>query len=91
MSINQIRKIVAGLVVLDVIAVYVYSLTIKGHYPPSHPWSGITLVLMAVNLIRESRHGEGLSPVESRFPVWTFAAAAAVSAGLWTVAAMLAR
>ena len=51
MTIYDLGRISAVLVVLDVVAVYLYCLRRKGVYPPSHPWSGITLLLLSVGMI----------------------------------------
>ena len=90
MLVHQILKMIAPLLILDVIAVYAYSLNIKGRYPPSHPWSGISLVLLSVVLIRRLRNGQGVNPAKLRPQTSLVAAGAAISAGLWTVAAILA-
>jgi len=82
MSFN-LPKIAGVLVALDIFAVYVYSLSIKRHYPPSHPWSGISLALLAVSLLSSYIRGNHVN-----VPGWV-AALAAVSAALWTVAAIL--
>ena len=90
MLVHQILKMIAPLLILDVLAVYAYSLKIKGRYPPSHPWSGFTLVLLSVVLIRRLRNGQRLNSEKLRLQAWLFAAGAAISAGFWTVAAILA-
>ena len=90
MLVHQILKIITPLLILDVIAVYAYSLNIKGRYPPSHPWSGIALVLLSVVLISRLRNGQRLNSAKAQSQTWLFAAGAAISAGLWTVAAILA-
>ena len=43
-------------------------------YPPSHPWSGIALILFSLALIRTSRSPVGL-------PQWMFVGAIVLSAG----------
>jgi hypothetical protein len=82
MPIDRIPKSVATLVILDVIAVYVYCLRIKGVYPPSHPWSGFALILMAISILLVPR----LTQVA--FPWWALSATVVLAAGLWTFAAM---
>jgi len=77
-------KIAGVLVALDIFAVYVYSLRIKGRYPPSHPWSGISLAFLAVFLLSSYIRGNQIN-----VPGWV-AVLVAVSATLWTVAAILA-
>ena len=75
-------KTVAALLVLDVIAVYAYSLRVKGVYPPSHPWSGIALILLAGTV--------GFSHVATSNPLpqWVVAGGVLLSAGFWTFAAI---
>jgi hypothetical protein len=90
MLVHQILKMTAPLLILDVIAVYAYSLHIKGRYPPSHPWSGISLMLLSVVLILRLRKGQRGNPVKLQLQPWLFAAGAVISAGFWTVAAILA-
>ena len=90
MLVHQILKMITPLLILDVIAVYAYSLNIKARYPPSHPWSGITLVLLSVVLILHLRNSQRVNPVKLRFQASLLAAATVISAGLWTVAAILA-
>ena len=90
MLVHQILKMITPLLILDVIAVYAYSLNIKARYPPSRPWSGITLVLLSVVLILHLCNGQRVNPAKLRLRASLFAAAAVISAGLWTVAAILA-
>jgi len=54
MPIERLQKFLPVLVILMVILVYAYCLGLKGSYPPSHPWSGITLILLS-GLILKSR------------------------------------
>jgi hypothetical protein len=89
MSKHQLPKIVAALLIVDVIAVYVYCLTIKGHYPPSHPWSGITLALLSAGLFQRFVLRERPMSVEPSSGMWTVVVLTAASAGLWTTAAFL--
>jgi len=90
MLVHQILKMITPLLILDVTGVYAYSLNIKARYPPSHPWSGITLVLLSVVLILHLRNGQRVNPAKLRLQASLFAAAAVISASLWTVAAILA-
>ena len=80
MPIEQLRKFLSALVMLDVVAVYAYCVGIRGVYPPSHPWSGFTLILLSVGLA-------GLR-LQAQLPWWMIAAATVLSAGLWTIAAI---
>jgi len=77
---DRLLKTVGVLVILDVITVYGYCLGTKGVYPPSHPWSGIALILLSVVLTVKLR-GQVTS--------WVFLVATVLSAGLWTFAAVL--
>jgi hypothetical protein len=77
-------KIAGVLVALDIFAVYVYSLAIKRRYPPSHPWSGISLAFLAIFLLSSYIPGNQVNVLG-----W-LAVLVAVSATLWTVAAILA-
>lgn len=71
---------VAGvLVVLDVIAVYAFTLGIRRACPPSHPWSGIALLLLAVGMVRLS------SAMPAQWPM----VFGVLAAALWTVAALV--
>src|SRR5262245_6722889 len=79
MLIERLRRLVAVLAILMVILVYAYSLGLKGIYPPSHPWSGITLILLS-GLTLKSRGPVGL--------LWMLSGATVLSAGLWAVAAI---
>jgi hypothetical protein len=79
MTTYVVGKVSAVLILLDVIAVYLYCLLIRGVYPPSHPWSGFALLLLSVVLIRA---------VPSRFSRVSVALAM-LSAGLWTVSAIV--
>ncbi len=78
-------EITGVIVALDVFAVYVYSLRINGRYPPAHPWSGISLAFLAVFLLSSSVRGNQVDVSD-----WA-AVLVAVSATLWTVAAILAK
>jgi hypothetical protein len=80
MPMGQFPKFLSAFVMLDVVAVYAYCLRIKGVYPPSHPWSGITLILLSVGLAGLRSHAQ--------LPLWMISAAAVLSAGFWTVAAI---
>jgi 4-hydroxybenzoate polyprenyltransferase len=82
MSVN-LPKIAGVLVALDIFAVYVYSLRIKRLYPPSHPWSGISLAFLAVFLLGSYIRGNRIN-----VPGWV-AVLVTMSATLWTVAAIL--
>ena len=77
MPIERSQKFAAVLVILMVILVYAYCLGVKGIYPPSHPWSGITLILLS-GLILKSRGPVGL----------LLSGAAVLSAGLLAFAAI---
>ena len=82
-SIDQLAKIAGVLVMLDVIAVYAYGLATKGVYPPSHPWSGITLILLALGLILTR-------PLRvNRASRLAMVVLVPLSAGFWTLAAFL--
>jgi hypothetical protein len=80
MPIDQLRTFVSAFVMLDVLAVYAYCLGINGVYPPSHPWSGITLILLSAGLAGSRRPAE--------VPMWLISATAVLSAGAWTLAAI---
>ena len=88
MTIYDLGRISAVLVVLDVVAVYLYCLRRKGVYPPSHPWSGITLLLLSVGMI--VGFGNLERPNTSIFS-WVYLAALILSASLWTISALLRR
>jgi hypothetical protein len=88
MTIYDLGRISAVLVVLDVVAVYLYCLRGKGVYPPSHPWSGITLLLLSVGMIVGFGNPERPNP--SIFS-WVYLAALILSASLWTISALLRR
>jgi hypothetical protein len=88
MTIYDLGRISAVLVVLDVVAVYLYCLRRKGVYPPSHPWSGITLLLLSVGMIVGFGNLERPNP--SIFS-WVYLAALILSASLWTISALLRR
>jgi len=79
MSIERLQTFVAVLVILMVILVYAYCLELKGTYPPSHPWSGITLILLS-GLALKSRGPVG--------PWWLLPGATVLAAGLWVFAAI---
>lgn len=80
MPIDQLRKFVAALMVLDLLAVYAYCLGINGVYPPSHPWSGIVLIVLSVGLVRLPRQAEP--------HMWMLSALTVLGAGFWTLAAI---
>jgi hypothetical protein len=80
MSIDQLRKFLAALMVLDLLAVYAYSLGINGVYPPLHPWSGILLIILSVGLVRLPRKAE--------LHVWMASALNVLGMVFWTLAAM---
>lgn len=89
---RQIGKAVAALVILDVIAVYVYCLHIRGVYPPSHPWSGLALILLSIVVLRPWRFFSTCDAGFTQESVWVFLATitlVVLGAGLWTFAAML--
>jgi hypothetical protein len=88
MTIYDLGRISPVLVVLDVVAVYLYCLRGKGVYPPSHPWSGVTLLLLSVAMIRGFGNRERPNP--SIFS-WVYLAALILSASLWTISALLRR
>lgn len=77
-------RIAGVLLALDILAVYAYSLRVKRRYPPSHPWSGIALAFQAVFLLSSYIRSNLV-----HLPGWV-AGLVAVSATLWTVAAILA-
>jgi hypothetical protein len=87
MPTGRLLNSVAALVILDVVAVYGACLSLKGTYPPSHPWSGITLVLLSLRLIPGLLGRHRLNP--SSPGVWLYSGGVVLSAGLWTVAAIL--
>jgi hypothetical protein len=85
-SASSILQFGAVAVLADVAGVYAYTLGIRGVYPPSHPWSGLTLGLMAVGMMLKVRRGDQLnSPQRS---LYVFAALILLSASLWTAAAV---
>jgi hypothetical protein len=88
MTIYDLGRISPVLVVLDVVAVYLYCLRGKGVYPPSHPWSGVTLLLLSVAMI--GGFGKLERPNPSIFS-WVYLAALILSASLWTISALLRR
>ena len=75
---GRLQTLVAILVLLDVIAVYAYCLGLKSIYPPSHPWSGLTLILLSTVMLW--RRPAGL--------MWVGLCGIALSAGLWTLASI---
>ena len=75
---------VAALLILDVVAVYGACLSLKGTYPPSHPWSGITLVLGSLTLMLL---GQQLNP-PSPWLCLSSCGFVLLGAGFWTVAAI---
>jgi len=85
MATYDIGSVSAFLVFLDVIAVYAYCLSIKGVYPPSHPWSGLALLLLSVAMISRGRNRAQSDP--SIFPR-VLVALVMLSAGLWSVSAL---
>ena len=90
MLLSQLPKIAGALVILDVIAVYAYSLRINGRHPPSNPWSGIALVLLAVILLRPYLQRNPVAvPRRVSREIAVAAVAAAVAASLWTVSAIV--
>jgi hypothetical protein len=78
---HQLLKAGAALVLLDVVAVYAYCLRVNAVYPPSHPWSGITLILLSIGMMRTQGRAPSLS--------WVLLAGTVLTAGLWTVAAAI--
>jgi hypothetical protein len=87
MPTGQVLNSVAAFVILDVVAVYVACLSLKGTYPPSHPWSAIALVLLALRLIPGLLGRPWLNP--SSPWLWLYSSGVVLSAGFWTVAAIL--
>jgi hypothetical protein len=85
-SAASILQFVALAVLADVAGVYAYTLGIRGVYPPSHPWSGITLGLLAVGMMLKGRRRDRLSSPQRS--LYAFAALILLSASLWTAAAM---
>lgn len=79
MTTADVRWVAGVLVVLDVIAVYAFTLGLRRRYPPSHPWSGIALLLLAVGMVRLS----AAMPAQGSMVLGVLAAA------LWTVAAVV--
>jgi len=89
MSTDRVRTWVAAVVMMDVAAVYSVCLLMNGVYPPSHPWSGITLMLLAVGVVPGVFGGE---PARRGSTVsWLHVGGLLFSAGAWTVAAILSR
>jgi hypothetical protein len=88
MTIYDLGRISAVLVVLDVVAVYLHCRRRKGVYPPSHPWSGITLLLLSVGMIVGFGNLERPNPSISSC---VYLAALILSASLWTISALLRR
>lgn len=86
--IHQALKFLTGLLFLDVIAVYGYCLGKKNLYPPSHPWSGITLVLLSFSLFFQLREGESASALK-RNGLIIAVAFSTVAGCLWTISALL--
>jgi hypothetical protein len=80
MEIDRPTSLVAACVILIVMAVYAYCLGIKDVYPPSHPWSGIALILLSVGVMRKSRR-----PVRG---LWVVAVGSLLAAALWGLAAI---
>ena len=92
MLINRATIIAALFLLLDVIAVYAYCLIVRGRYPPSHPWSGITVLLMSMAILLLSAQRQGANAVSVRDAITIgVALLMAVSAALWTVATIAAR
>ena len=79
MTTVDVGRVAGVLVVLDVIAVYAFTLGIRRAYPPSHPWSGIALLLLAVGMVRLS----------SALPAQWSMVFGVLAAALWTVAALV--
>ena len=79
--VDQLTKSVGVLVLLDIIGVYVYCLGLKKTYPPSHPWSGITLMLLSAGMMLKAWRSAGLLS-------WVMIGLTVLAASLWTVAAM---
>ena len=86
MAIYDLTRVSAVLVMLDVVAVYLYCLNTTGGYPRSHPWSGITLLLMSVVAIVEFGNRERPKPSVLS---WVYLAGLILSASLWSMAASL--
>jgi hypothetical protein len=82
MMTGQLMRVAGSLVVLDVVGVYVYCLRVKGVHPPSHPWSGITLILLAIAVMLNR------GSVQGRL-AWGLSGGTLLVAVLWTVAAVL--
>jgi hypothetical protein len=80
MQTDQLRTFVSAFVILDVLAVYAYCLGVNGMYPPSHPWSGVALILLSAGLVGSRRSAE--------LPAWLILFIAVLSAGAWTLAAI---
>lgn len=81
-------KIVAGLVVLDVIVIYIYCIIAGRIYPPSHPWSGIALILLSCSLFLQARSLDRFNNLKRSAPV-IVAVLIAISCAFWTIAALL--
>ena len=86
MATYDIGKVAAVLVCLDVVVVYLYCFSIRGGYPPSHPWSGLALLLLSVGMIRGVRNRERPTPLKFS---QMYVALVMLSAGIWTLAAIV--
>ena len=81
---NRLHWATGILLVLVVVAGYAIALR-AGHWPPSHPWSGLTLLLLAI--------GQFLSPRPPSGPLRVtaigIAALGACAALLWLAAVLV--
>jgi hypothetical protein len=78
-----VPRLSALLILAVVLVVYTHALRV-GHWPPSHPWSGVTLVILAV--------GQAFTPTapETSPLRWARLAGGALGCGaalMWLVAA----
>jgi len=86
MATYDVGRVCAVLVLLDVIAVYWYCVGIRGVYPPSHPWSGVALLLLSFGMVRRLRRRDRSTP--STVAQWS-PVLAVLAAGLWTISAFV--
>ena len=79
----------AGAFVLLVVAVVYATARGQGHWPPGHPWSGLTKTLLGVTLLlgayRSSRAPGGVP----QMPLIIVAGCAAASAAIWAASSAL--
>lgn len=87
MTIDVVGRVAGALVLVDVLAVYLYSRASIGAYPPSHPWSAIALLVLSLGMMRRS---SVLGWWNSSMPVPAIALGV-LAAALWTAAALRGR